>query len=195
MHTEAESETAVSSPAVATLPVDKGEAPAHVASAPGPDAALQRKIDEKLAGAQAVIFYDGECGLCDRFIQFMLKRDKQRVFRFGAQQDDTFAQVHAVFPELGDLSTVVLAERLTLAPVGGGQDWRGGWSYTRYSTASLRAVGRLGGVWGLARALLLIPTPLRNWVYKLIAKNRIKLFGRPDACRLPTPEERALFLP
>jgi predicted DCC family thiol-disulfide oxidoreductase YuxK len=157
--------------------------------------AQESRIDATLREADAIIFYDGVCGLCDAFIQFTLPRDKARRLRYGMQQGEAFAQVSALYPELGDLSTMVLAERVGPALAGGGQDWRGGWRYSKFSTAALRSLGRLGGLWGLARVFLIVPPVIRNAVYKFIARNRYKWFGKHDACRLPTPEERALFLP
>ena len=63
------------------------------------------------------------------------------------------------------------------------------------SDAALRTAVSLGGVYGLMGAFYAIPKVLRDGAYKLIARNRYKIFGRAETCRIPTPEERARFLP
>ena len=200
MHTEAETENPIAAPTVATMPVDKGDAvtPGEAAPEVGqakPGDKVQARIDSTLNGAEGIVFYDGVCGLCNKYTQFMLTRDKKQLFRFAAQQGDTFAQVSEIFPDMGDLSTVIVAERLKPSPAGGGQDWRNGWRYSRYSTAALRATSRLGGIWALVIGFIIVPPFIRNIVYKFVASNRYKWFGKSDTCRLPTPEERAMFLP
>jgi predicted DCC family thiol-disulfide oxidoreductase YuxK len=62
------------------------------------------------------------------------------------------------------------------------------------STAVVRILTQLGGVWSIARIFLLFPSILRDTVYRWIANNRYKWFGKSDACRLPTKEEREKFL-
>ncbi|MCE9672169.1 DCC1-like thiol-disulfide oxidoreductase family protein [Myxococcus stipitatus] len=62
------------------------------------------------------------------------------------------------------------------------------------STAALRVVRRLSGAWKLLYAFMLVPRPLRDVVYGLIARNRYRLFGKAESCRMPTPELRARFL-
>lgn len=160
-----------------------------------PPNALQARIDAALQGAEGVIFYDGVCGLCNKYTQFMMDRDKRKLFRYAPQQGDTFAQVSEVFPDMGDLSTIIVAERVGPSPAGGGQDWRHGWRYRRQSAAALMATARLGGIWSLLRVFMLVPPFIRNFAYKIVAGNRYQWFGKSDACRLPTPEERAMFLP
>jgi len=65
--------------------------------------------------------------------------------------------------------------------------------YTR-STAALRIAKKLSGLWPVFYAFMVIPKFLRDPIYNLIAKNRYKMFGKKDICRLPTPQERAKFL-
>ena len=63
------------------------------------------------------------------------------------------------------------------------------------SSGPLFLAGRLGGAWSIARVFLLVPRFLRDAGYRLVARIRYSLFGKKPTCRLPTPEERALFLP
>jgi len=68
-----------------------------------------------------------------------------------------------------------------------------GRAFTR-STAALRIAKGLGGIWALAYILIVIPRPVRDYLYELFAKYRYRLFGKKDECMLPTPEVRARFL-
>lgn len=66
--------------------------------------------------------------------------------------------------------------------------------YFEKSDAVLMILPQLGGVWNVFRMGWIFPRGLRDWIYDFVAKNRYVLFGKRDSCRLPTPEERALFL-
>jgi len=63
-----------------------------------------------------------------------------------------------------------------------------------YSTAALRLASYLGFPWSLVSVLLLVPRPLRDTVYRFVARHRYDWFGKSETCRLPTPEERGRFL-
>jgi predicted DCC family thiol-disulfide oxidoreductase YuxK len=127
-----------------------------------------------------VVLYDGVCGFCQRAIQFILPRDRKGSFRFAALQSEigrALLRQHG----LGETSpdTFVLIEH--------------GRAYTR-STAGLRVLRELGGAWRLLFAAILVPRPIRDYAYGVIARYRYRLFGRTDACMLPSPEVRARFL-
>jgi predicted DCC family thiol-disulfide oxidoreductase YuxK len=127
-----------------------------------------------------VLFYDGVCGLCNRFVDFVIARDAAAVFRFAPLQGET-AREHLPEADVRDLNTVVL------------QDEQG---VFRKSAAAVRVLMRLGGGWGiLGRILWLVPRPLRDAGYLLVARYRYAIFGKKETCRMPTPAERARFLP
>jgi predicted DCC family thiol-disulfide oxidoreductase YuxK len=128
--------------------------------------------------APSVIYFDGFCGLCNGFVDFVLARDSARRFRFAALQGSAAT---SRFGAAGDVdpTTIILEED--------------GVVYER-STAALRIIAGLGGVWTLAAVLGLVPRPIRDAVYDWVARNRYAWFGKRDSCRLPTPEERAAFL-
>lgn len=127
-----------------------------------------------------VIFFDGVCGLCNRFVDFVLPRDPGGVFRFAPLQGET-ARAQLGAEEAGSLESVVLLDEA---------------GTHRQSTAVIRVLRRLGGAWALTAWLIwVVPLPIRNLGYKLIARNRYRLFGKKDACRMPMPEERSRFLP
>lgn len=139
-------------------------------------AADQRDVD----AVRQILFFDGVCGLCNWSIDFVLKRDNERRFQFAPLQGET-AQVLLPPADVTNLSSMVL--------------WRGGQTYKK-SSAAVRVLWQLGLFWRLVgTAIWLIPLPIRNLGYFLIATNRYRLFGKKESCRLPTPEERARFLP
>lgn len=125
-----------------------------------------------------IIFFDGTCGLCNGFVNWMMNRDKEHIYYFAALQGKTAASL--LKPEYTlDLDTIVL--------------YKTRHSYYR-SGAVLRAVSGLGGFWSVASIFLAVPRPIRNWVYRYVAKNRYRWFGQKEQCRIPTAEERSRIL-
>lgn len=126
-----------------------------------------------------IIFFDGVCGMCNSFVSMMLKLDRKKVFRFAPLQGKT---AHEMLPALHEdpraWSVMYLDERGLHAE----------------SDASLEICRRLGGVWRVLSLARFIPRPIRNPAYRLLARNRYRLFGKKEVCRIPTPEERARFL-
>lgn len=130
--------------------------------------------------AHPILFFDGVCGLCNRFVDFVLSRDPQGRFRFAPLQGGT-ARRRLESADVDALSTVILL------------DERG---VHRQSSAVVRMLFGLGGVWTIPAAVLwLIPRPLRDVGYRCVARCRYRLFGKRETCRMPTPAERARFLP
>ncbi len=127
-----------------------------------------------------VLFFDGVCNLCNAWVDFLVRRDKKRRYRFAPLQGSTAHHAIPSHVQSGEFDSFVFVEN--------------GQVYTR-STAALRVLSGLGGVWSIAKVLFLVPAPLRDAVYRLIARNRYRWFGQKETCRLPSPEERALFLP
>lgn len=125
-----------------------------------------------------IVFYDGECGLCHRFVQFILARDHRARFRFAPLQGPTAARLIPGYAAA--LGSVVLRDDTGV--------------YQK-SEASLRVIARLGGLWTLAAPLRLVPLGLRDAVYGFIANRRYRWFGTADACALPPPAARPRFLP
>jgi predicted DCC family thiol-disulfide oxidoreductase YuxK len=127
-----------------------------------------------------VIFFDGVCGLCNHWINFVLARDRNRRFRFAALQGET-ARDWLKLPPVEALSSVVLVDSTGVY---------------RQTDAVWRMLVQLGGVCRIAGWLMrLLPRPIRNWGYDFIARHRYRWFGKKESCRLPTPDERARFLP
>lgn len=127
-----------------------------------------------------LIYYDGLCGLCDRFVQFVLARDRRGRYRFAPLQGSTArAGLPSRFhPESSQ--TVILED-----------DGR----FRVRSDAALAIMAGLGGVWRATALLRLVPRPLRDAIYDWIARHRFRWFGRRNECRVPGPEARERFLP
>jgi len=138
------------------------------------------------AAANPIILYDGVCGLCNRMVQFFLKHDKAGRLRFASLQSDFAEKVlgrHGIDPK--DLDTVHVVENYD----------QPGERVLQRSDAVLRAGHELGGFWGASSAIAkVVPRALRDLVYRFVATNRYRVFGKYDACMLPAPNQRSRFL-
>jgi predicted DCC family thiol-disulfide oxidoreductase YuxK len=130
--------------------------------------------------SRATLFYDGECGLCDRFVQFVLRHDRREYFQFATLQSDIGReQLASLGLSQTDLRTVVLAEA--------------GKSYDR-STATLRVCRRLSGMWPLLYGFIVIPKPWRDAAYAVVARNRKRWFKSTPECPVMPPHWRRRFI-
>jgi len=128
---------------------------------------------------QRIVYFDGVCNVCNAFIDFLIRRDHKRILKYSPLQGEA-AKVRLPADLVSSLSTLVL------------EDEQG---VSTQSTAAIKTIASLGGVYGLMSVFLIVPRFLRDWVYRWIADHRYLWFGKRDTCRLPTPEERAQFLP
>jgi predicted DCC family thiol-disulfide oxidoreductase YuxK len=132
-----------------------------------------------------IVLYDGVCGLCNRLVQFILKHDSLDRFRFASLQSE-FAQSlmthHGVDPH--DLDTVYVVKNHE----------RSDETLLARSDAILYMLKELGGIWSLAGVGRVLPRGLRDAVYKIVARNRYRVFGKHESCMLPEPKHRAKFL-
>ena len=126
------------------------------------------------------VLFDGVCNLCNRWVDFIIRRDSRHLIRFAAQQSAAGQKL---------LATVGMtnAAGLTIVVI---DDPR---IYTR-SAALLRVARALPAPWPLFTVLAVIPPFLRDPLYNIIARHRTRWFGQRPTCRVPTPEERANFL-
>ena len=140
---------------------------------------------KQISEPSRILFYDGECALCAQSVRFFLKIDRHKRVCFASLQGDTaLGYLPANLRNAQSLSTVVY--RCSDSD---------GQSLFLRSGAITRALIDVGGVWSyFGRLLRLTPTPLRDWGYNLIAKNRLKFFPN-DACALPTEQVRERLLP
>lgn len=133
-----------------------------------------------------VVFYDGVCGLCNRLVYFLLRKDRHARLRFAQLQGDLARELlvpRGIDPS--DLDTVYVVA-----------NWRTPDERAlARSRAILHALGQLGGGWRLLAAVArIVPRPLADVAYRLVARVRYRLFGRFDACPLPPPEWRKRML-
>lgn len=128
-----------------------------------------------------VILFDGVCNLCNHAVDFVLRHEAAPDFLFAASQSPAgrrlMEQAGVTADDVARSIYVIEDDRVSSK-----------------STAVLRIARRLRFPWSLAGGLLIIPRPLRDWCYGVIARNRYRWFGRREACRLPTKEERDRFL-
>lgn len=125
-----------------------------------------------------VIFFDGYCGLCNGFIDFMMRVDKSGQFKFSPLQSE-YAKANLSETDVTDLkSVVVLIDGKTY----------------RKAEGVFKAVSSLGGIWKMTTLLGSLPAGILNFGYDMVAENRYRMFGKRDTCRLPTPEERTRFI-
>jgi predicted DCC family thiol-disulfide oxidoreductase YuxK len=123
-----------------------------------------------------IILFDGTCAFCERAVVFIARRDPRGYFRFGASQSPQAARLLEPFGLTRDTArSIILIED--------------GRAYLR-STASLRIAGHLTFPWSLARMLLVVPEPVRDAVYRLVAAIRHRVAGRSNACEVPPPAIR-----
>lgn len=141
-----------------------------------------RWIPVKAGNQPIIIFFDGVCGLCNHFVDFVIQEDKAKTIKYAPLQGPTASDKLGA-SEKESLETVRVFDPMSQK------------IYDR-SGAIVRTLCSLGGFWRVFGTLLILtPRTIRDSGYDLVAKHRYRLFGKKDACRLPTPAERDLFLP
>lgn len=127
-----------------------------------------------------VVLFDGVCNLCNRSVQFIIKRDKKKRFLFASLQGKTGQEILRQFNlPANDFNSFLILEKNKI--------------YTR-STGALRMLKLLGGGWKLLYGLIIVPKFIRNAVYNWIARNRYNWYGKREECMVPAPELKERFL-
>ncbi|MCM3006458.1 thiol-disulfide oxidoreductase DCC family protein [Priestia koreensis] len=127
-----------------------------------------------------LVLFDGVCNFCNGSINFIIKHDQKGIFQFAPLQSEAGERTLKSF-SIPDhyLDSLVYIENNRC--------------YVK-STAALKIARRLDGGWKLFYAAIIVPRPIRDYIYSIIAKNRYKWFGKRDACMIPTPDVRKRFL-
>jgi predicted DCC family thiol-disulfide oxidoreductase YuxK len=133
---------------------------------------------------QNIIFFDGVCGLCSRMVDFVLREDHQRIFLYSPLQGETFRSVERDHPGTQDTDSIFVLRRGLEKDI-----------LLQKSDALIYIVDNLPRYRWLAVIGRILPTPIRDAAYGIIAATRYRIWGKRDSCRIPTPEERARFLP
>ena len=135
--------------------------------------------------AHPVLLYDGVCRFCDRLVQFVLRHDDEKIFRFASLQSSFGLRIltqHSV--DTSPMSTAYVL-------VSGDE----GQAMLQRSAAILFLMDRFGGIWSvLAQIIGLLPLRMRDWAYNIIARHRYRIFGRYESCPLPSAADRERFL-
>ncbi len=127
-----------------------------------------------------IIIFDGYCALCSGFAQFVLKHDREGVYRLLRAQSDLGRALYVHYgldPE--DYETNILVED--------GIAWF-------KSEGSIRMAEGLGFPWSMAKAFRILPLPIRDRLYEFVARNRLRIFGKRETCYLPDPTYRGRLL-
>jgi predicted DCC family thiol-disulfide oxidoreductase YuxK len=129
---------------------------------------------------QNLILFDGVCNFCNSAVQMVIEIDRQKIFKFASIQSELGQQLyrqHGLDPL--DIQTLMLVD---------------GERVLTKSDAVLEVLARLDGGWQLLAGFRAMPQPLRDWAYSEFARQRFVLFGRRDACMVPTPELQERFI-
>ena len=129
---------------------------------------------------QPIILFDGICNLCNRVVQFVIRRDKKGLIQFAALQSEAGQELLRQY-------------RLPAAAMESFVFIENGKAYSR-SLAALKVCRHLGGLWPLCYGFIIVPRFIRDAVYNWVAGNRYKWFGVRAECMVPTPEIKARFL-
>lgn len=127
-----------------------------------------------------LILYDGVCPLCTASVIFVIKRDPRKRFHFAALQSPLGQMLLARYGLPHDeFTTFVLITE-------DGHDTR--------STAALKVARELGGPWRLLYALIVVPMPLRDMIYRVVARHRYRWFGKRETCLVPSADIQDRFV-
>lgn len=130
--------------------------------------------------SHSIVLFDGVCHLCQGAVKFIIKRDPVGRFHFASLQSETAKSLlNDITGHPDSMGTIILMENDNC--------------YT-HSTAAIRIAKGLRFPWSLLYLFIIVPPGLRNVVYKWIAVNRYRWFGKDEACMIPTLEIRERFL-
>ncbi len=126
-----------------------------------------------------VILFDGVCNLCNGTVDFLLKRDRRKQFRYAALQSESGKALIQKFhiPEQTDSVILINLNKVYFE-----------------SDAAIEICNLLPYPWRLGIIFQIIPKIIRDKIYRWVAKNRYRWFGKRETCRIPTPEEKEFFM-
>ncbi|MBE0569912.1 MAG: thiol-disulfide oxidoreductase DCC family protein [Ignavibacteriaceae bacterium] len=134
----------------------------------------------KLNDEKQIILFDGVCNFCNFWVNFVIKRDKKNLFRFAALQSEKAKELTSrISFDTSNLDTFVLIE---------------GEKFFTKSTAALMISKKLNGPIKILSLFFILPKFFRDFIYDMVAKNRYKIFGKRESCRVPTKEDKLKFL-
>ncbi len=125
-----------------------------------------------------IILFDGECILCNGAVQFIIKHDQKGYFHFAALQSTFGEKLKKDHPELSSIDSIILVQNGKIKIE---------------SSAALSIAKNLEGWPKFFYAFIIIPTTIRDYLYRLIARNRFKIYGKNESCMIPSKEIRDRF--
>jgi predicted DCC family thiol-disulfide oxidoreductase YuxK len=127
-----------------------------------------------------IVLFDGICNLCNGLVRFIIKRDRSGKFKFASLQSEVGQRWLMKFGlAKNEFESFVLI-----------RDEK----YFLKSAAALKMLVELGGIWKIFYVFILVPRPVRDFIYDRIAKSRYRIFGKRDVCMIPKPELQERFL-
>jgi len=133
----------------------------------------------QLSSNNKIVFFDGVCNLCNGSVDFLIRKDNRRILKYSPLQGKEIKK-HNVSLNQEDLNTLYYYD---------------GQHLLEKSAAWTELLKVIGGPWKAIGILCsLLPKTLLDWLYDRVATSRYAIFGKRETCRLPTPEERELFL-
>ena len=137
------------------------------------------EFEDQMEKSPHIIFFDGHCGLCNRFVNILIKIDRKHKFKFAPIQSKTGGEYLDDKIKL-DLSTIIVLTN--------------GEFYYK-SRAVYKIINRIGGMFLIFNILKIFPWSWLDKIYDQVSKNRYRVFGRRDICRIPNEKEKERFLP
>jgi predicted DCC family thiol-disulfide oxidoreductase YuxK len=136
---------------------------------------------QNLPKGKKIILFDGVCNLCNASVHYVIKHDKNDLFRFVALQSDLGQRIvkHIGINPI-HIDSIILYEPEV--------------AFYYKSSAALEIAKGLEGIFTLATLFQIVPTGVRDFIYDFVAKNRYKWYGKKEACLVPSPELLAKFL-
>lgn len=127
-----------------------------------------------------IVFFDGHCGLCSTLVNWLILRDRSHEIKFAPLGGSTASKLLDSKPGVADDNSVIYL-----------RDGR----KLKKSEAILNILYDTGGVWRSAKVFLLVPRPVRDFFYRVVAKNRHRIFSKQNVCLTPSPALRHRLLP
>ncbi|MFV8327059.1 thiol-disulfide oxidoreductase DCC family protein [Flavobacterium sp. ZS1P14] len=135
----------------------------------------------KIPKDKKIILFDGVCNLCHSAVQFVIKHDKNDIFRFVSLQSNLGQEITKhIGIDTKNIDSIIL--------------YQPGIAYYYKSEAVIKIAASLGGIYYFGTLFSLFATSFNNRIYDYIAKNRYKWFGKKESCMIPTRELKAKFL-
>jgi predicted DCC family thiol-disulfide oxidoreductase YuxK len=127
-----------------------------------------------------IVIFDGVCNFCNGAVNFIIKRDPEGIFAFTPMQSDLARELmnkHKIYNVDIDTFLIIKNDQCFV-----------------FSSAALEIAKDLTGLWYVFGVFRLVPSPIRDFFYKVFARNRYALFGRQETCIVPTKEMKSRFV-